>query len=81
LGGYLATSGAKYDVMFLLCDPDFLQRWQNFDYFSRSDARQTDRRQTRRPFHKALTLTMGEPNKHLPLRELTCYMDHNRHTV
>jgi len=24
---------------------------------------QTDRRQTRRPFHKALTLTLREPNK------------------
>jgi len=24
--GYLATSGAKSDVVFLLSDPDFLQR-------------------------------------------------------
>jgi len=28
--GYLATSGAKSDVIFLLSDPDFLQRQQNF---------------------------------------------------
>jgi len=28
--GYLATSGAKSDIIFLLSDLDFLQRWQNF---------------------------------------------------
>ena len=38
--GYLATSGAKSDVIFLLGDPDF----QYFARFSRSDAGQTDNR-------------------------------------
>jgi len=28
--GYLATFGAKADVIFLLSDPDFLQRRRNF---------------------------------------------------
>jgi len=28
--GYLATSGAKFDVIFLLGDPDFLQWQRNF---------------------------------------------------
>jgi len=34
--GYLATSGAKYDIMFLLSDPDFLLRWRNFASISLS---------------------------------------------
>ena len=29
-GGYLATSGAKSDIIFLLGDPDFLLRRRNF---------------------------------------------------
>jgi len=28
--GYLVTSGAKSDVIFLFSDPDFLHRWRNF---------------------------------------------------
>jgi len=27
--GYLAISGAKSDVIFLLCDPNFLQEWKS----------------------------------------------------
>jgi len=72
--GYLATSGAKSDVIFLLGDPDFPQRWRNFapislSFQDLSRDRQTDRRhsdrrrQTRPPFHK--TLTVCEP-KNLP---------------
>jgi len=50
--GYLATSDAKSDVILLLGDPDFLQRWRNFASLSlsffRSDAGQTDRQTTDR---------------------------------
>ena len=51
--GYIASSGAKSDVIFFLGDPDFLQRRLNFARISRSFRdltrdRQTDgRRQTR----------------------------------
>ena len=53
LCGYLATSGAKSDVIFLLGDPDFLQRWQNFAPISLSfrdlmHDKQTDDSQTDR---------------------------------
>jgi len=47
--GYLATSNAKYDVRFLLGDPDFLSGRRNFAPIS------TDRK-TRRPKQNALTL-------------------------
>jgi len=45
--GYLATSGAKSDIIFLLSDPDFLKRGRNFSptSFSFRDLMQ-DRRQT-----------------------------------
>jgi len=60
--GYLAASGAKSDVIFLLSDPDFLQGWRNFARISRSFRdltrdRQTDS-QTRRPKQEALTLSV-----------------------
>jgi len=60
--GYLGTSGAKYDVMFLLVDRDFLHRWRNFMPISINFEiwRKTDRWQTRRRKEKALTLC--EPN-------------------
>jgi len=56
---YLATSGAKSDVIhvFLFGDPDFLQRHQNFAYISLSYRDWTWDRQKRRPKQKALTLT------------------------
>jgi len=69
--GYLAASGAKYDVRSLLGNLNFLQRWRNFAPISLSfwdltqdkqTEKQTDRRQIQRPFHKALTLTVCEPN-------------------
>jgi len=34
--GYLATSNAKSDVIFLISDPDFLQGWWNFARISHS---------------------------------------------
>jgi len=69
--GFAATLwvfSAKYGVIFLLGNPDFLQRRQiNFAPISLSFRdlmrdRQTDRRQMRRPLQKALTLTVCEPN-------------------
>jgi len=51
--GYLAKSITKYDIVFLLSDPDFLQRWRNFAPISLSfeiwrgtDKQMTDRQQT-----------------------------------
>jgi len=60
--GYLASSGAKSDIIFLLSGPNFLQGWWNMARISRSfrdlmQDRWTDnRRQTQRPKQKALTL-------------------------
>jgi len=62
--GYLATSGATSDVIFLLSDPDFLYGWRNFARISRVVSEiwrgtdTTDNRQTRRPKQKALTLSV-----------------------
>jgi len=44
--GYLATSGAKSDVILLLGDPDFLQRRRNFARILRSFRDLTRDRQT-----------------------------------
>ena len=61
---FLATSGAKSDVIFLLGGPDFLRRCRNFAPISLSfrdltpDRQTDDRRQTRRPFHKVLRITV-----------------------
>jgi len=59
---YIATPVAKADIIFLLGDPEFLQRQRNFAPISLTFRdltrdRQTDRRQTRRPLQKALTFT------------------------
>jgi len=57
--GYLATSDAKSDVIFLLGDPNFLYRWQNFAPISFCFRDLTwDRWQTQQPLQKALTLTL-----------------------
>ena len=64
--GYLATSGAKSDVVFLLGDPIFYKG----DEISRLPGLVFEiwrgsylYRQTRRPLQKALTLTVCEPYK------------------
>jgi len=54
---YLATPGAKYDVISRF-PTKVTKVCAYLAEFSRSYARQTDRRQTRRPFHKTLTLTV-----------------------
>jgi len=46
--GYLATSGAKSDVIFLLSNPDFLNAWWNFACMSHSFLDLTWDRQTNR---------------------------------
>jgi len=64
--GYLATSGAKSDVIFLLSDPKFLQRRRNFAFISLSfryltrDRQTNFRRQTRRPKQKVLMLKVRD---------------------
>jgi len=67
--GYLATSDAKSDVIFLLCD-SISYKGDEISRLSRLVFEiwrgQTDRRQTRRrPLHEALTLRpiVCEPNK------------------
>jgi len=59
--GYLANSGAKFYVLFLVgVEISRLSRLV-FESWRETD-RQTDRRQTRRPFHKTLTLTVCKSN-------------------
>jgi len=71
--GYLATSGAKSDVIFLLSDPISYKD----DEISRPSRlvfeiwRRTDRRQTRRPKQKALTLWVCEPENIRIYRTIT----------
>ena len=58
--GYVATSGATFDVIFLLGDPDFLYGRRNFARISRSFTDLTRDRQTtddRRQTTKAATET------------------------